>query len=332
MKLMEVCGTHTMAIARSGIREILPEEIELISGPGCPVCVTPQSEIDRAIEIAKKKDVILATFGDMMRVPGTKESLSDAKRDGADVRIVYSPLDALILARHIRNKSIVFMGIGFETTSPTIAATILKAKKEKVKNFSILSNFKVLFPALAALSESDKIKIDGFICPGHVSVITGISPYKDFVKRYKKPCVITGFEEVDIIRGITRLIDQIKNNKFKVEIEYKRAVKEKGNIKARRMIEKVFDFKDSEWRGLGKIKRSGLKLKTEYKNFDAEKIFKVQLPKPIKRKGCICGEVLTGLKKPVDCKLFKGVCTPQSPVGPCMVSSEGTCAAHYKYN
>ncbi len=332
MRLMEVCGTHTMAIARSGIRKILPPEIQLISGPGCPVCVTPQNEIDRAMEIGRKKNVILATFGDMMRVPGEKMSFADIKRKGADVKIVYSCEDALTLAINKQNKKIVFMGIGFETTAPTVAATILEAKRKKIKNFFILSNFKLIFPALTTLAKSDRIKIDGFICPGHVSVITGIYPYRNFVKRYKKPCVITGFEDIDIVKGITRLIRQVKNNEHRVEIEYKRAVKEGGNLKAKKIMQKVFEIRSSEWRGLGKIKKSGLKLKGEYRSFDAEKKFKVKLSRGTKKPGCICGKVLCGIKTPLDCKLFKKICTPHNPIGPCMVSLEGTCAAYYKYN
>jgi len=331
IKLMEVCGTHTMAIAKAGIRELLPSSIELISGPGCPVCVTSQNDIDRAIEIARIKDVIMTTFGDMMRVPGTRGSLEEVKRRGPDVRVVYSCLDALHIARNNPGKSVVFMGIGFETTSPTVAETILQAKSQGIKNFFVLSDFKLIFPALFALAQSEKIRIDGFICPGHVSVITGSRPYEKLAKRYKKPCVITGFDEIDIIKGIKRLIGQIRTRTYKVEIEYKRAVKKEGNIKARRILDSVFTVCDSEWRGLGAIKRSGLKLRKEFKDFSAEKEFKIKLPKAVAPKGCICGELLQGISSPSECELFKKVCTPQNPVGPCMVSSEGTCAAFYRY-
>lgn len=328
---MEVCGTHTMAIARSGIKRLLPDGIELISGPGCPVCVTPQREIDKAIEIAKIKDVIMATFGDMMRVPGSAGSLEDAKRDGADVRIVYSSMDALDIAEQNPCRHVVFMGIGFETTSPTIASTVIEAKKRRVKNFFILSNFKLVFPALSAIASSKKVKVDGFICPGHVSVITGTGPYEAVAKRYKKPCVIMGFDDIDIVKGIKRLIEKIKSSSYNVEIEYSRAVKRNGNSKARRILDLVFQVKDSDWRGLGNIRRSGLRLKKKYADFDADKKFKVKVPKAVMPKACLCGEVLQGIKSPKDCRLFKKACTPQRPIGPCMVSQEGTCAAYYKY-
>ena len=331
IKLMEVCGTHTMAIARAGIKKLLPSEIELISGPGCPVCVTSQADIDRAIEISRIDNVIITTFGDMMRVPGTKTSFEDMKRDGADIRVVYSPLDALTISEDNPQKRVVFMGVGFETTSPTVAATIIEARKRGLRNFFVLSNFKVLFPALEALAGSSKLKVDGFICPGHVSVVTGTIPYAKIASHYKKPCVITGFDEIDIVKGIKRLVEQIKSHRYTTEIEYKRAVTKEGNIEARRVLDSVFEVKDSDWRGLGMIKESGLKLKDKYRQFDAEKEFKVKLPKAILPKGCICGEVLQGIKGPRDCKLFGKVCTPRKPVGPCMVSSEGTCAAYYRY-
>lgn len=331
IKLMEVCGTHTMAIARAGIKKLLPKGIELVSGPGCPVCVTGQNDIDRAVEISRIKGVIMTTFGDMMRVPGTRGSLEKMKREGHEVRVVYSCLDALNIAKRNPQKKVVFMGIGFETTSPTIAATILKAKKEKIRNFFILSNFKVIFPALETLAGSERIKIDGFICPGHVSVITGSLPYEKTARRYKKPCVITGFDTIDILKGIKRLVEQIKNHEYKVEITYKRAVKPKGNVTARKILNSVFEIDDSEWRGLGVIKKSGLKLREKYRDFDAEKKFKIKVPKTHKMHGCICGEILQGIKSPRNCKLFRKLCTPQNPIGPCMVSSEGTCAAYYKH-
>jgi hydrogenase expression/formation protein HypD len=331
IKLMEVCGTHTMAIARAGIRKLLPSWVELISGPGCPVCVSSQSDIDRAIEIAKIKDVIMTTFGDMMRVPGTNGSLAQIKSQGKDVRIVYSCLDALSIASDNPDKKVVFIGVGFETTSPTVAATILEAKKRKIRNFFVLSNFKIIFPALKVLAQSKKVNIDGFICPGHVSVITGSIPYEKIARCYKKPCVIMGFEELDIIKGINRLIKQIKNHTYKVEIEYKRAVKKEGNSQARQILDLVFTLRDSHWRGLGTIKRSGLKLRKEFTDFAAEKEFKVSIPESIEPKGCVCGEVLQGIKYPRNCRLFKKLCTPQNPIGPCMISSEGTCAAFYKY-
>lgn len=331
IKLMEVCGTHTMAIARAGIKKVLPNWVELISGPGCPVCVTSAHDIDRAIEIARRKNVIMATFGDMMRVPGTNGSFAELKRQGHDIRIVYSCLDALNIAKENPDKKIVFMGVGFETTSPTIASTILEAKKQKVRNFFVLSNFKLVFPALEVISKSKKLKIDGFICPGHVSVITGSAPYEKIAKRYKRTCVIMGFEPGDILKGIGRLLKQIKNGAHRVEIEYKRAVTKNGNTRAREVLDSVFFESDADWRGIGVIKKSGLKIRKKYKNFDGELEFKVKVPKTGKKSACICGEIIQGLKSPKECKLFKKPCTPEKPIGPCMVSSEGTCAASYKY-
>lgn len=331
IKLMEVCGTHTMAIAKAGIKGLLPDSIELVSGPGCPVCVTSQRDIDRAIEVSRIKGVIMATFGDMVRVPGTAGSLEDMKTQGYDVRVVYSCLDALNIAKNNPGKKVVFMGVGFETTSPTVASTILETKKQNIRNFFILSNFKIIFPALEAIAGSRDLAIDGFMCPGHVSVITGSAPYEKIAKRHKKPCVITGFDTIDILKGIEQLINQIKNRKHNVEIEYKRAVNKDGNKIARKILESVFEVSDSRWRGLGVIKKSGLKLRKEYRMFDGEREFKVKVPKAQENRGCICGEVIQGIKSPRDCKLFKNTCTPQSPIGPCMVSSEGTCAACYKY-
>ncbi|NQT90436.1 MAG: hydrogenase formation protein HypD, partial [Candidatus Omnitrophica bacterium] len=329
IRLMEVCGTHTMAIARSGIKKLLPEMVELISGPGCPVCVTAQGHIDRAIAIAAIGDVIMTTFGDMMRVPGSRISLEEAKAKGADVRIVYSCLDALTIARENPQKRIVFMGVGFETTSPTVAATVKEAKRTRVKNFFLLSNFKVLFPALSAIASSKRTAVDGFICPGHVSVITGSIPYEKIASRYKKPCVITGFDDIDILQGIKRLLDQAMSGRHEVEIEYKKVVTRNGNKKARDILDSVFSTADTEWRGLGINKRSGLKLNSRYRDFDAEREFKVRVTRPKTVKGCICGEVLQGIKAPSECRLFGKACTTQKPIGPCMVSSEGTCAAYY---
>lgn len=321
-----------MAIARAGIKKLLPRSIELISGPGCPICVTAQGEIDRAVEIARQKNVIMTTFGDILRVPGSEGSLEGVKREGKDVRVVYSPLDALNIASENPDKKVVFMGIGFETTSPTVAATIQQAQKQRIKNFFVLSNFKLIFPALAALAKSRKVQIDGFICPGHVSVITGSRPYEKVARQYKKPCVITGFDEGDIIQGIKRLIEQVKKRTYKVEIAYQRAVKKEGNVKARRILDSVFRVSDSQWRGLGMIKNSGLKLRREFQHFSGEREFRVKIGKSARPKGCICAEVLQGISSPRDCRLFKKACTPQEPVGPCMVSSEGTCAAYYKYD
>ena len=321
IKLMEVCGTHTMAIAQAGIRKLLPSTIELVSGPGCPVCVTAQSDIDRAIAIARLKEVVMTTFGDMMRVPGTQGSLQDLKREGCDIRVVYSCLDALSIARQNPKKRVVFMGVGFETTSPTVAATLMEAKKQGIHNFFLLSNFKLIFPAIEAIARSKKLKIDGFICPGHVSVITGSVPYERIARRYKKPCVITGFDATDILKGIEHLVRQIKNHRYEVEIEYQRAVKSEGNKTARRILDTVFEIRDVSWRGLGIIKKSGLKLRKAYQDFDAEKKISVQIPKvraQMERR-CVCGDILQGIKSPADCRLFAKLCTPENPIGPCMV-------------
>lgn len=328
---MEVCGTHTMAIARTGIKKLLPPTIELVSGPGCPVCVTSQDDIDRAMALARLKGVIMTTFGDMMRVPGTRGSFQELKRQGCDIRVVYSCLDALAIARENPDKKIVFMGVGFETTSPTVAATILEARKQKIHNFFILSNFKIIFPALEAIARSRTLKIDGFICPGHVSVITGSDPYETIAQRYKKPCVITGFETADILKGIERLVRQVGQGTTRVEIEYRRAVRRQGNKAAQRILGRVFEKSDAYWRGLGLIKKSGLRLRREYQDFDALRAFSIKIPKAPMLRGCLCGAVIKGEKSPQDCRLFKRACTPQHPVGPCMVSSEGTCAAAYQY-
>ena len=329
---MEVCGTHTVAISRWGLRKILRENIRLISGPGCPVCVTSQADIDKTILLARKKNAIITTFGDMLRVPSRLGSLEREKAQGRDIRVVYSPLDALKMAEDNPHKKIVFLGVGFETTSPLIASVILTAKRKKIKNFFVLPLFKLIFPALEFLSKAKDLNIDGFICPGHVSVITGSKPYEVIAKKYKKPCVITGFEAEDIIEGIIKLVRQRKRKVSRVEIAYKRAVKSGGNTKAKELIKKVFKVNDSFWRGLGLIKKSGLVLREEFKRFSAEEEFKLrEVKSSYELKGCICGEILKGKFKPSDCKLFGKVCTPQKPVGPCMVSSEGACSAYYKY-
>ncbi|MBN1354349.1 MAG: hydrogenase formation protein HypD [Candidatus Omnitrophica bacterium] len=331
IRLMEVCGTHTMAIAKAGIKKLLPSGIELVSGPGCPVCVTAQGDIDRAIEISRFDNVIMTTFGDMMRVPGTKESLDDMRGKGHDVRLVYSCRDALNIARYNTGKKVVFMGVGFETTSPTVAATVIEAEKKGIRNFFVLSDFKLIFPALEIMAKSEKPAIDGFICPGHVSVITGSMPYEKIAAKYGKPCVIAGFETADILKSIIRLTDLIKRREYSVVTEYKRAVKRSGNRKAQKILNSVFEKSDTTWRGLGMIGKSGLRLKNEYRRFDAGGEFRVKIPRTKRRIACICGDILKGAKSPVECKLFGKACTPRKPVGPCMVSSEGTCAACYKY-
>lgn len=331
INIMEVCGTHTVSIFRHGIRSLIPSSIKLLSGPGCPVCVTPIEDIDRMLYIAKQPNVILTTFGDMMRVPGSDGSLYKAKAEGVDVRMVYSPLDALKVAEENRNKKVVFFAVGFETTSPLIAATLFEADRKKVENFYIYSVHKLVPPALEVLVNTEELKLDGFILPGHVSTIIGSKPYEFIASEYKKACVITGFDADDILQAITMLLKQILENDSKIEIQYKDAVKPEGNQKAIEFINRYFEPADSNWRGIGVIPKSGLKLKNEYSYRDAEKVFHIP-PLPSKEpKGCQCGLVLRGVKLPSDCPLFGKLCTPENPVGACMVSSEGSCAAYYKY-
>lgn len=329
--LMEVCGTHTMAIAKSGLKSLLPPGIRLISGPGCPVCVTAQGDIDAVIELSRQPGVILCTFGDMMRVPGTESSLQEARSQGADVRVVYSPLDSLEIARQNPGKEVVFLGIGFETTAPAVAATIELAAEEGLKNFSVWSLHKTVPPALEAILSDPEIKVDGLICPGHVSAVIGLEPYEKLVSRYLKPCVITGFETLDIIEGVYMLVEQVKNGAFAAAIQYRRVVRPQGNIAARETMERVFKPVSSRWRGLGEIPGSGLALQVQFREWDARWRFPVPEFEDREIKGCSCGEILKGIMAPVECPLFGRACTPLNPVGPCMVSQEGACAAYYRY-
>ena len=332
IRLMEVCGTHTMAIFRNGIQALLPETITLLSGPGCPVCVTTQQEIDTFIQLARIKDVIVVTFGDLLRVPGTHSSLQKERAEGKDIRIVYAALDALELARKNPHNDVVFLGVGFETTAPTIAASILEAEKRNIKNFSVLSAHKLVPPALAALMEADYVRIDGFICPGHVSVIIGSGAYLPVVERYHIPCVIAGFEPPDILQAIDMLVKQIEGGDAQLENEYRRAVTFEGNEKARDIMYRVFEPTDASWRGIGLIAKSGLDIRKGFDRFNAAKKFDLSVPDAKEPKGCACGEILMGLKTPPECLLYKKGCTPDHPVGPCMISNEGTCAAYYKYH
>jgi hydrogenase expression/formation protein HypD len=329
--LMEVCGTHTMAIAKSGIRELVPPNLKLLSGPGCPVCVTAQGDIDSVIAMAGNPDITLLTFGDMLRVPGTTTSLAEERSRGADVRVVYSPLDAVQMAADNPGREMVFLGIGFETTAPTVAVSIEEARRRELSNFSVLSLHKVVPPALEVIFSDPDIRVDGLICPGHVSAVIGLEPYEILVQRYKKPCVVTGFDTLDILEGIVMLTRQLRNGEARAEIQYKRVVKKEGNLVARAVLERVFTLADARWRGLGAIPGSGLNINDEYSSYDAR--VKFQVPdfedKPIK--GCACGEVLTGKITPRECLLFGRACTPVQPIGPCMVSHEGACAAYYRY-
>ncbi len=328
--LMEVCGSHTMAIYRHGIKELVPQNIKLVSGPGCPVCVTPVGYIDAAIEIARRDNVIITTFGDMMRVPGTKSSLQAERGMGEDVRVVYSPVDAIEIAQNNKTAEIVFLGVGFETTAPTSAVAILTAERESVKNFSVLMACKTMPEPMIALMAGE-LKIDGYICPAHVSAIIGEAGYKPVVNKKAVPCVITGFEPLDILRGLRMLTDQVAEGRAQVENEYFRVVTPEGNRKAQDLLNTVYVKTDAVWRGLGKIPNSGFAISPAYEKFDAAKRFKVTVPEPKENPACVCGEILRGLKDPLDCPLFAKACDPENPIGACMVSSEGTCAAEYRY-
>jgi hydrogenase expression/formation protein HypD len=332
VRLMEVCGTHTVSIFRSGIRSVLPRAISLLSGPGCPVCVTDQKEIDAFIELARIDGVIVTTFGDLMRVPGTKSSLLSQRAEGRDIRIVYSTFDALEIARKNLAKKVVFLGVGFETTAPTIAATICSAAQTDVNNFSVMSAHKLVPPALEALMASESAQIDGFMLPGHVSVIIGAKAYQPFYERHRIPCVIAGFEPADILQAIGMLVEQIESGRQKLENAYPRAVTPEGNTKAQKLLKDVFKLADVAWRAMGVIPQSGLKIRKKYERYDAETIFDIQVTDSVDPKGCACGEILIGTKTPPECPLYKTVCTPTDPVGPCMVSTEGACAAFYKYH
>jgi len=328
--LMEVCGGHTMAVHKFGLRELLPETIRLISGPGCPVCVSGTGFIDNVVKLAKMPGNIIATYGDLLRVPGSFSSLEQEKGTGADVRFVYSVLDSLEIARRNPDRTIVFPGIGFETTAPATAAAILHAHKEGLKNFKVLSSHKVMPPVMRALID-EGVKIDGYIAPGHVTAITGTEMYRPIVEKYGLGIVVAGFEPTDILQSIKMLVAQFEDHDPKVEIQYSRVVKPEGNSIARNLMNEIFELGDDRWRGIGMIPDSGLKIRRKYQSFDTEKYFDLPEAEETEPAGCICGEVLKGLKTPTDCTLFSRVCTPVNPVGACMVSNEGTCAAYYRY-
>jgi len=330
IRLMEICGGHTYVIKRYGIDNLLPHNIRLISGPGCPVCVTGISFINNAVKLSENKNVIIATYGDLMRVPGTKKSLANARSEGANVQIVYSTLQAIELAEKYRDREIVFLGIGFETTAPATAAAIIKAQEKKLKNFTVYSAHKIMPPAMIALIDQG-IAIDGFIAPGHVSTIGGAKMYNQIFKKYKVPIVISGFEPVDILQSIYMLVKQIEENNSEIEIQYKRAVTFDGNLKAQEYIYKVFEPSDDYWRGLGIIEKSGLSIYKDYFDFDATKKFNIVNENNVENVACRCGEVLKGLIYPYECPLFQKICNPENPIGACMVSSEGACQAYYLY-
>jgi hydrogenase expression/formation protein HypD len=331
VRLMEICGTHTVAIFRSGMRELLPDTIRLISGPGCPVCVTAAEDIDRAIWLAQQSGVILTTFGDLVRVPGSQSSLQKERSKGADVRIVYATFDALQIAQEHPDREVVFVGIGFETTAPTVAAAIKQAAVIGLNNFSVFSAHKLLPPAMTALLETEDVHLDGFLCPGHVSTVIGAQAYEAVSQRYHIPCVITGFEPLDVLQGIAMLVDQLENGHAQVEIQYRRAVSWLGNVQARAVMNEIFEPADTSWRGLGKIPLSGLRVRDQWQSFDAGRRFAMPTIQVADHPGCRCGEVLRGVIQPPQCALFRKVCTPENPLGPCMVSSEGTCGAYNRY-
>ena len=331
MTFMEICGTHTMAIYQYGIRSLLPREVRLISGPGCPVCVTPNGYMDKAVAYSRLPGTIIATFGDMVRVPGSSSSLMEERAKGADVRIVYSPLDAVALAARNPGKRVIFLGVGFETTAPTIAGSILAAHAQGVENYFVLAAHKTIPIPMQVLSADPELQIDGYICPAHVSAIIGANAYRFLASEQHVPCVVTGFEPADVMQGVEMLVRQVVEGRSEVEIEYSRAVKWEGNRKAQEVLAEVFIPYDAEWRGIGVIPGSGLEINAKYAAFDAEKVIPVEVEELREHKGCMCGEILKGKVTPFECPLFAGDCTPESPVGACMVSSEGTCAAAYKY-
>ena len=331
LRFMEVCGTHTVSIFRAGIRQILPKNIELVSGPGCPVCVTDDEYIDKAIAYAKNSDVIIATFGDMLKVPGSHENLSEVQAEGANIKIIYSPQDCLKLAEENPNKKIIFLAVGFETTAPTAAATVLMAKNLNLKNLFFLSAQKLVPPALKMLLNDSAVKVDGFLLPGHVAVVTGTKIFEFLANDYKIPSVVAGFEAEEILLAILNLLKQIDGKKIFVANEYKSVVKSEGNIAAQKILSEVYEEVDASWRGLGKIKNSGLKMRENFSDFDIEKILPVEVEKFSKKTACRCGEVLRGIVTPTECPLFGKNCQPLHAVGPCMVSVEGVCAAWYKY-
>jgi hydrogenase expression/formation protein HypD len=331
LKFMEVCGSHTVAIFKSGIRDLLPGNISLVSGPGCPVCVTATPDIDMAALMACQPGVTLATFGDMMRVPGSRTSLLKVKAEGADIRVVYSPFDALRLAETDPARRVVFFAAGFETTSPAVAATLGRAVEGGVGNFLVFCVHKTIPAAMRTLLDTPRLRIDGFLCPGHVSTIIGAGPYRFIAEEYRKAAVISGFEPLDILQATLMMVRQVEEGKPRVEVQYRRAVSAEGNPMAREALERFFEPCDSNWRGIGVIPGSGLRIRDAYRAHDALAAFDLKMGEPEEPRGCACGEVLQGIKTPPECRLFAKACTPENPVGACMVSYEGSCAAYYKY-
>lgn len=332
LKLMEICGGHTHTIYKHGIEDILPPAIDLVHGPGCPVCVLPMGRVDDAIAIARQEGVIFTTFGDMMRVPGSHGSLLDARAAGADVRFVYSPLDALKVARQNPDRQVVFFAIGFETTAPSTAVTLLRAQAEGINNFSVFCNHVLVIPAITAILDSADLQLDGFVGPGHVSMVIGMKPYIFIAHDYGKPIAISGFEPLDIVQSVYMLVKQISEGRSEVENQYARVVRPEGNVKALEAMERTMEIRPTfEWRGMGFIPESALKLRPEFAEWDAELRFSVPGIRVTDPPACQCGEVLRGAIKPWNCRVFGTACTPETPIGTCMVSSEGACAAYYNY-
>jgi len=329
--LMEICGGQTHTIMRYGLDELLPPAIELVHGPGCPVCVTPASLLDRAIDLAQREDVILVSYGDMLRVPGTKKDLLTAKAHGADVRMVYSPLDALRIARLHPDRKVVFLAVGFETTAPANAMAVYQAHRERLDNFFLLSSHVLVPPAIRALAASANNRVQAFIAPGHVCTVVGCAAYEDLVNEFQLPIVVGGFEPVDLLQAIFTLVSMLEEGRAEFANDYKRSVSYQGNPEAQRILEEVFEVADQSWRGLGEIPQSGLRLRESFAAWDADKVFDLQRSPPETTSVCISGEILKGLKKPTDCSAFGARCTPESPLGAPMVSSEGACSAYYQY-
>jgi len=331
ISLMEFCGGHTVTVVKYGLRQLVPATVKMMSGPGCPVCVTDNSDLDSAIALTKLPGVIICTFGDMLKVPGSFSSLQQAKAEGSDIRIVYSTIDALEIARRNPSRPVIFIGIGFETTAPTIAASVLQAEKEGIRNYHVFSLGKLCPPVIKALLDKGEVRLDGIICPGHVSAIIGSHPY-DFIPRdYGIACAISGFEPLDVLLCVDMLIAQIESCQPRVEIAYRRGVRAEGNRQALELMDVVFEACEARWRGIGVVPHSGLKLRKRYERFDADRVFPIDPGPTHEPKGCLCGEILRGVKRPTDCKLFRQVCSPEHPVGPCMVSYEGACSAYYLY-
>jgi len=329
--IMEICGGQTHSLVKNGILTVLPDKIEMLHGPGCPVCVTPLNLIDKAIYLSKEKNVILCSFGDMLRVPGSTDSLLEAKAKGANVRILYSPLEAVQIARQNPDKEVVFFAVGFETTAPANALSILHAQKLGLQNYSILNSHVLVPPAIKALMEDPEAKIDAFLAAGHVCSIMGYWQYHELAEKYKIPIVVTGFEPLDLLQGILAAVKQLENSTYKVDNQYKRIVKEEGNREAQNIINQVYEYGDQMWRGIGSIPNSGWHLRKEFEQFDADKKFNIDIEKAPENALCIAGDIMKGIKKPFQCPAFGTACTPQNPLGAPMVSSEGSCAAYYNF-